>query len=287
MKPVSFLFLFSIQTKIRSLSLFFLFLEYLVFQTHKQLGGPSLTNSFISIFLEYCGDQNGNDDLDAEFLVPNEEEWLWPIGYTLSPKLILFISARMHSWIRFHLATGTSQTLFVKLVASQYVPSIFRMLHSALLNFIKSLPALLSLIPSEYGIALHPILQVSNEDIKQHQSQYQPLKMTSENLFIFPNLNVTILQIWDQDILWLWCLFKMKIRTQTVNMLFHKKSLITCRGFIHLISNLSLLYQIQIFSVLVNIFSPMRNYNQLFNPLFQEFDVLVFHMPFIGKVQGS
>lgn len=64
--------------------LFFLFLEHHVFQTPKRLSGCSLTNSFIPVFLEYWGDQNGNDTLDAAFLVPDGEEWLWPVGYTLS-----------------------------------------------------------------------------------------------------------------------------------------------------------------------------------------------------------
>lgn len=54
--------------------------------------------------------------------------------------------------------------------------------------FIKSLPASLSLIPFEYGIALHPILQASNKDIKQHQSKYQPLKMTKIILFFLTQM---------------------------------------------------------------------------------------------------
>lgn len=144
----------------------FIACEYLVFQTPEHLGGPALNSSFMPVFLDYWGDQNGYDTLGAAFLMPNEGEWLWPTGYVLSDRVHI-----LHVCQDTLLATGKSQTLFVKLVASQYVPSISRMLHSALFNFIKSLPASPSLIPSAYSIALHPIVQASNEDIKQHQPQ--------------------------------------------------------------------------------------------------------------------
>lgn len=196
-------------------------------------------------------------------------------------EFICFMSSRTHSWKRFHLATGTSQNLFLKLETSQYVPSFCRMLHSALLNFIKSLPASLSLIPSEYVIALHPVLQPAMKTLYNISLNISSWKLL-RSIHFFP----TWMLPYPTYGIMTYCGCAASSRWKLRQRLFYKKSLNTCRGVINLVSSLSLLWQIHIFSVLFNILPPIRNRNQFFNHLFQEFDASLLHIPFIDKVQG-